>query len=282
MIERFRNGWALVKASGRVLMQDRELLIFPALSGLAVVMVSASFFGVGLLTGFQEALADGEMTFEGGMGTIVGILYYIVLYTVIFFFNAALIGAALIRLEGGDPTIADGFRIATEKIGPIIGYAALAASVGMLLRAVSERSQWLGRMVAGLIGTAWSLATFLVVPILVTKDVDPWTAVKESATLFRQTWGEQVIGTASIGLAFLPIYLGIVAIGVLGIMIGASLSPWIAVAAAMSMIGAILFAALINSALSTVYQAALYHFATTGEVPTGYEGTSFQEAFRRK
>ena len=282
MIERFRNGWSLVKASGHVLMQDRELLIFPVLSGLAVVMVSASFFGVGLLTGFQEAFADGEMTFEGPMGTIVGILYYLVLYTVIFFFNAALVGAALIRLDGGDPTVADGFRIATEKIGPIIGYAALAASVGMLLRALSERSQWLGRLVAGLIGTAWSLSTFLTVPILVTKDVDPWTAVKESASLFRKTWGEQVVGTASIGLAFVPVYLGIVLLGVAGIALGASLSPWIAVAAGISMVGAILFAALINSALSTVYQAALYRFATTGEVPTGYEGTAFQTAFRAK
>lgn len=278
MLRRFRNGWSLVKASGSVLMQDKELLVFPVLSGIAVVLVSASFFGVGILTGLQEAFEGGEVAFDG-LGTIVGILYYMILYTVIFFFNAALVGAALIRLEGGDPTVGDGFRIATDKIGPIIGYAALAASVGMLVRAISERSQWLGRMVAGLIGTAWTLSTFLVVPILVTKDVDPWTAVKESATLFKQTWGEQVAGNASIGLAFLPIYLFVFILGAAGVAAAASVSVALAVAMAMSMIGAILFLALINSALSTVYQAVLYKFATTGEVPMGFDSRSISEAF---
>jgi len=281
MLQRFRNGWSLVKASGSVLAQDKELLLFPVLSGLAVVAVSASFFGVGLLTGLQEAFEGGDVAFDG-IGTVVGILYYMVLYTVIFFFNAALVGAAMIRLNGGDPTVADGFRIATDKIGPIIGYAALAASVGMLVRAISERSQWLGRMVAGLIGTAWTLSTFLVVPILVTKDVDPWTAVKESATLFKQTWGEQVAGNASIGLVFLPVYLLVFILGIVGIAAAASVSPILAVAIGCSMVGAILFVALINSALSTVYQAALYQFATTGEVPMGFDSRTISEAFVSK
>ena len=281
MIERFRNGWALVKASAGVLMQDRELLLFPALSGIAVALVSASFFGIGILTGLQESFEGGEFAFEG-IGTVVGILYYMVLYTVIFFFNAALVGASLIRLQGGDPTVADGFRIATEKIGPIIGYAALAASVGMFVRALSERSQWLGRMVAGLIGTGWTLATFLVVPVLVSKDVDPWTAVKESASLFKRTWGEQVIGNASIGLAFFPIYLLVALLGIAGIALAAQIAPALAIVAIVSMIGAFLFLALINSALSTVYQAVLYQYATTGEVPGGFPEDVLGEAFRRK
>ncbi len=280
MIERFRNGWSLVKASGHVLMLDRELLVFPFLSGLACVLVSASFFGVGLLTGLQEAfVGEAAGTLASAIGTVVGIVYYLVLYTVIFFFNAALVGAALIRLNGGDPTVGDGFRIATDRIGPIIGYAALAASVGMLLRAISERSAWLGRLVAGIIGTGWTLATFLVVPILVTKEVDPWTAVKESATLFKSTWGEQVAGNFSIGLVFLPIYLVLIALAALGIGLTASVSPVLAVVVGISAVGALVFTVLVSSALSTIYQAALYQYATTGAVPAGFETAGIDRAF---
>ena len=100
----------------------------------------------------------------------------------IFFCNTALVGAALIRLRGGDPTVADGFRIAASRVGPILGYALIAATVGMVLRAISERSGFLGRLVVSLVGFAWNLATFLVVPVLVVEDVGPIEAVQRSAS----------------------------------------------------------------------------------------------------
>ncbi len=102
--------------------------------------------------------------------------------TVIFFCNTALVGAALIRLRGGDPTVADGFRIAASRVGPILGYAFIAATVGMVLRAISERSGFLGRLVVSLVGFAWNLATFLAVPVLVVEDVGPIEAVQRSAS----------------------------------------------------------------------------------------------------
>lgn len=37
----------------------------------------------------------------------------------------AMQGAAMIRLEGGDPTVADGLRTARSKLGVILGYAVL-------------------------------------------------------------------------------------------------------------------------------------------------------------
>lgn len=279
MLIRLRNSWTLVKASGRVLTQDPELLVFPALSGLALAVVGASFFGAGLLTDLQSSVAsDGGSALSG----ILAVLFYVVSYTVIFFFNSALVGAALIRLDGGDPTIGDGFRIATERIGTILGYAVLAATVGMVIRMIAERVGVLGRLLTGLAGSAWSVATYLAVPVLVSKDVDPLEAVKESAALFRRTWGEQVAGSASIALVFVPVFILIAIVGVLGIIGAASISPALAIAAVASLIGAILLASLVSSALSTVYSAALYRYATTGEAPAGFDAGTLRGAFHPK
>ena len=135
-------------------------------------------------------------------------LFYLVQYFIIFFFNSALVGAAMIRLDGGDPTVRDGLRIASSKIVPIIGYAAIAATVGLILRIIEERAGFIGRWIAGLFGLAFTVATFLTVPILVTRDVGPVEAVKESAVLLKKTWGENIIGNAGMGLVFFLFYLG--------------------------------------------------------------------------
>ncbi|HSW31621.1 MAG TPA: DUF6159 family protein [Longimicrobiales bacterium] len=274
----FSNSWALVKASADVLRMDKELLVFPLLSGVAAVLVMVSFFVPMLVLGGWPALADMEGTY---LGYAVAFLFYFVLYTVAFFFNAALVGAALIRLDGGDPTISDGLAIASKRMGAILGYAAVAATVGMLLRAISERSGFLGRIAVGLVGMAWSLATYLAVPVLVTKDVGPLDAIKESASLFKRTWGEQVVGSFGMGWAVFSAVLSWCLFSVLLIMLGAKISPVGALTAVAVAVAGFVFLALLASALKGVYTAALYRYAETGEA--GYfDPAMVGNAFRPK
>ena len=109
------NSVQLMKASMNVLKLDKELLVFPVMSGIATVIVTASFIA-------PIALTNGWSVFEEGGGDYLAMavmfMFYVVMYTVIFFFNSALVGAALIRLEGGDPTVGDGLRIARQHLGP--------------------------------------------------------------------------------------------------------------------------------------------------------------------
>lgn len=272
------NSWSLVKASAQVLKQDRELLVFPLLSGIATVLVAVTFI-------LPLALAGGAEWFSGEQTSyfawVVGFLFYMVQYTVIFFFNSALVGAALIRLEGGDPTVSDGMSIAMDRIGAILGYAALAATVGMILRAVSERVGFVGRIVAGFVGLGWTLATYLAVPVLVSKNVGPIDAVKESAGLFRRTWGEQMVASFGIGWAFflmgvswtLVVVAVITGLATLGA--GAAL---ILPAIGLAVLGYILLG-LLASALQGIYTAALYRHASGGRVE-GFDATMLTGAFR--
>ena len=205
-------------------------------------------------------------------------------YIVIFFFNTALVGAAMIRLDGGDPTVADGLRIARGKMLPIIGYAAIAATVGMILRAMEERAGFIGRIVVGMIGVAWTLATFMVVPVLVEQDVGPIDAVKESALLLKKTWGENLIGNGGIGVAFGLITFAVILVGGGLTAISASnnnMLPMTITLGALTVV-AVLGVALVQSALAGIYSAALYRYATDGQAPSGFDGEVLQQAFRLK
>ena len=210
-------------------------------------------------------------------------LFYVTQYFVIFFFNTALVGAAMIRLEGGDPTVADGLRIARSKLGVILGYAAIAATVGLLLKAASERAGAFGKILIGLLGMAWTVGTFLVVPILVTRDVGPIDAVKESVTLLKRTWGENVVGNVGINFAFGLITTAVVVLA-MAMVVGAAMlgGPKLATAAVVIGVVAVAGVAVFQAALSGVYSAAVYRYAVDGQAPQGFTGGELQAAFRPK
>ena len=136
MFQSLSNSWRLVKASAAVLRADKELIIFPLISAIGVLLVTATFALPMFFAGLFDSLFSGGS--NGILFYVVLFLYYVVQYTVIIFANAALVGAAMIRLEGGDPTVGDGLRIAFSKIGTIFGYAVIAATVGTILRMISD------------------------------------------------------------------------------------------------------------------------------------------------
>ncbi|MBW8368727.1 MAG: hypothetical protein K0M70_12820 [Arenimonas sp.] len=277
MFDKISRSWTLVKASAAVLRSDKELLLFPVISAIATLVATATFL----------VPVIGLRIFEGGnigvMGAVVGFLFYLCQYFVIFFFNTALVGAAMIRLEGGDPTVADGLRIARSKLGVILGYAAIAATVGLLLQMISEKSGFIGKMVVGLVGMAWTLASFLVVPILVSRDVGPIDAIKESIALLKRTWGENVAGNVGIGLAF-GLVLVLVVLAVVALVIGAAAMGGVKLAIVVGVVGAFAIAtvAVVQAALSGIYSAAVYRYAMDGHAPAGFAGPQLQAAFQPK
>jgi len=280
MFEKLSRSWALVKASAAVLQADKKLLVFPALSALCVVVVSLSFFIPAAFAGvFTPQMA--EHVTPGR--TIALFAFYFVQYGVIIFFNSALVAAASIRLRGGEPTLADGFHAAKTRLPTILGYAAIAATVGMLLRSLQDRAGFLGRWVVGLIGLAWSMATFLVVPVLVNSDVGPVDAVKRSVELLKRTWGENLIGNAGIGVVFGLITFFVIVLGValIAAAIG-SHSPIAMAVAAVVLVIAVMLVALVQSALQGIYAAAVYRYAEEGVAGAGFDQVLIANAFRPK
>ncbi len=260
---------ALAKASWRVLRADKELLALPVMSGIATVVVAASFL--------LPLFASGVVTDGGGwIGAAAAAFLYLALAYITIFFNAALVHAADERLRGGDPTLGSAVRGAWARKGRIFGWAVVSATVSIILRAIEERAGFLGRIVSGIVGVAWSLVTFLVVPVLVLEDVGVVEGIKRAGSLFRQTWGENV--AARVGFGFLGFLAALPAVAV--VFVGGSIGS---TAFGLSVVAAFLWVGVVTvvlSALNGVFQTALYHYATGGPIPDDTFGSAaIAEAF---
>jgi hypothetical protein len=279
MLERISRGFELTKQSFAVLREEKALLVFPLFSGLACLLVLATFAAPLWATGYFQAVADDGRMPQDPLTYAILFLYYFVNYFVVIFFNSALISCAIIRFHGGDATLGDGLSAATSRLPQIIGWALVSATVGVILKAIESRSKWVGQLVAGLLGGAWAIATYFVVPVLVVEGVGPIEAVKRSFAVLRKTWGESLVANFSIGLVvFLASILALLP-AVVGVLIGAP-----ATVIAGFAITAVLWItiALVSTALHTIILAALYLYAAKGEVPKQFDENLLRSAYARK
>lgn len=285
MFTSFSNSWQLLKASFNVLRSDKQLIVFPIVSMIGSLIVIATFAVPMLASGILSQLGEGRSSNSAQVvAFIVAFLFYVVMYTVIIFCNTALVGAVMMRLKGEEPSLRAGFNIAFARLGSIVGYAVLSATVGMILRTIAQRGGIVGRIVASLIGFAWSVATFLVVPILVVENVDPIEAIKRSTKMLRQTWGEQLVGNFSLSLASGLIFFAVILVVFVPLMIVAvSLKSAVLIG-----VGIVLFVvaaiamSLLTSALQGIYVAAVYNYAVTGSTGGMFSDNLIQGAFRTK
>ena len=276
MFEKFSRSWGLIKASASVLRADKELMLFPILSSVATLLVLATF---ALPVFALKLFADGFNVF----GAVIGFAFYFCQYSVIVFFNSALVAAATIRLEGGDPTFSDGIRAAKARLPAILGYAAIAATVGVLLQSLKNRdNNVIVRMIGSGLGMAWTLATFLVVPVLVNREIGPVDALKESVVLLKKTWGENAIGNVGIGAAFSLITTLVVLLGILATFLAWQASMALAIGVAAAFLIGVLVLGVTQAALSGIYSAALYRYAVSHEAPAEFRGMALESAFAPK
>lgn len=275
MFAKFSRSWELVKASAAILRSDKELLVFPVLSSIATLIVLATFV--------LPAVALNLFVDPGLITGVFGFIFYLCQYFVIFFFNSALVGAALIRLQGGDPTLRDGFNAATSRLGAILGYAAIAATVGLILQAMKNKdNNFLIRMLGSGLGAAWTLSTFLVVPVLVAQNVGPIDAIKQSVQLLKRTWGENAIGQVGIGLVFGLLMVLAIIVGAVFAVLSTQVSVALAISIAVIAVLVVAMLAIVQAALAGVYSAALYRYASDGKAPQGFEALDLQNAFANK
>jgi len=274
--------WKLMGASWDVLKKDKELLVFPLISGICCLLVLASFaipivLSGGLQTAEGEGAAAPQVMYYGLL-----FLFYLANYFVIIFFNSAIISCAIIRMQGGDPTVGDGLRMASARLPQILGWALLSATVGLVLRIIEDKSEWVGKLVAGLLGMAWTIVSYLAVPVLVVEKKGPIEALKESAGMLKRTWGQQLVGNFGFGLIFFLLAIP----GIILIVIGGTMAAGASavLGGAVLVLGIIYFIilGLVQSALQTIFQAALYLYARSEEVPPGFDEAMLSGAIRQK
>ena len=278
------RSFRLVKLCLHVLSVDKELALFPIFSAMGVVAVVLAFMGVSIGIGALDRIDEGSFT-TGDI--IVAFAFYFLAYFVIIFFNSALVYAAHERLAGGDPNIRSGLNGAFHRIISILIWAAIAATVGLILQILNRVARdrggvagIIGQIIVGLIGAAWTLVTYFVVPLIVIEHRSVPDAFRTSFGLLRRTWGEQVVANFGLGIAAFIGYLIAAGIGTLLFLVLSPLGTAGMVAAVLVGVALVAFVAVLFATLDGIYKAALYNYATNGEVPSLFDGDVVREAFR--
>ncbi len=280
MFENIKHSFTLIQQSWTILKKDKELLMFPVISGVLTILLFASFIIPLVLT---QLYADANAALGTPLLYATLFLFYLLSSIIIIFFNVALISCAKIRLEGKDPTLKDGFHAASKHIGKIISWSILNATVGLIIRIIvdklEERSPFIASIVSGLLGAAWSILTFFVIPVMIFENKGVFQSISESGSLIKHSWGERLGAGITLGLGFAMLFF-IAAIPLaLGLFIFTSTTAII--------IGAIITILLwivigtISSALNGIFIASLYHYIKTGTA-VGYSSDDMKHTFVAK
>ncbi|HXX19169.1 MAG TPA: DUF6159 family protein [Candidatus Acidoferrum sp.] len=279
---RIERGWEITKQSFAILMSDKQLMRLPFLSGISCLLVSAVILSGGGLIAFLVIFYtrwESSPLLNYFLIWISVFVLYLVNYFLIVFFNVALVSAAAERLAGRPTTIRGAVAKAWERKGKVMQWAILASTVGVILRMVERRLGLVGVLVSRLIGIAWALASYFVAPVLVFENLGPIDALKRSGSIFRETWGEDLVGQFSIGLIF--VLLAIVGVVVWTAMMVMGGAMGVYVGSALLLLYCITLG-VANAAVEGIFTAALYRFATTNEVPPGFVPETLTMAWRPK
>ncbi|MDB5312607.1 MAG: hypothetical protein JWO38_6809 [Gemmataceae bacterium] len=282
MFERIANGFALARSSWAVLLKDKHLLIFPFISGILFLVVVASFaVPLALLVDWNQFGNQQNNVRVPWWAYAVAFGFYFCTYFVTIFCNSALLSCTFLRFNGETPTVADGFRLAVARLPQILAWALVSATVGVLLKVAEQAHEKVGELIAGLLGAAWSVMTFFVVPVLVVEKVGPVDAVKRSISLIRKTWGEALVGRAGIGFVLFLLAIPLILLFLGGVfLIASGMAP---VGIALLIVGGVLtlLYMAVSSALHTILLAALYQYAADNRVPEGFDRQVFAGTFAR-
>ncbi len=279
---KFSNTWSLMGASWEILKKDKEMLVFPLISGICCLLVMATYAVPLYASG--DWMPPGQEASFGEQFNYYSLLFlfYFVNYLVIVFFNSAIVACAVIRMRGGDPTVMDGLRAAGARIHLIIGWALVAATVGLILRIIEDRAEKVGQFVVAFLGMAWSAVSFLVIPILVVEQKGPLAALSDSTRMLKKTWGEQLIGNFSFGFVFFVLTIPAILLVIIGMsLVGTGSTAALFFTGGLAVIY-IVGLALVQSALQTIFQTAVFLYARDNKVPEGFQEQMLQDSMRHR
>jgi Family of unknown function (DUF6159) len=277
-MDRMKRGWALTGQSWRILKNDKSLVIFPILSTIfGIIAVITIWTPTLVLRGVFEGRPVDR---HDPVFYIAGVATAYLSTFIAIFFNVALAACAVRSMRGEGTTVGQGFTAAIERIGPILGWTFVATTVGLILRVIRERVPAVGKLVAGLLGAAWAIATFFVIPAIALERTGPVQALKRSGAVVKERWGEGATGAVTIGLANWLISAAILIVGVVG---GVGLITFrlvpLGIAVSAATVIAIVIVSLVASAMSQIFRVAVYQYAVSGQTSGGFDGGLLQSAF---
>jgi len=277
-MERISRGWALTKQSWGVLKSDRSLVIFPKLSAIfALIAVAVIWLPTASMSGVLagEAINEHDPVYYVAAAATAYVSTFIAV-----FFNVALAACAVRSLRGEDTTVGEGIRAAMQRLGPILGWTLVAATIGLVLRLLQDRIPLAAKIAVWIAGAAWAVATFFVIPVLALERSGPWQSIKRSVAVVKARWGEGATGTVAISaVTVLVVVIVMVGGAACAIVLFAAGLQQLAIAVIAIAVAAVIVVSIVSSALTEIFRVAVYQYAVTGATPGAFDNALLQNAF---
>lgn len=288
---KFKKSWKLLKGSWKAMRMDKEMVSFPIINAIIAFIVLAiagviAFVARDSMFILTKVDGGGDLEFKA-LGNIFFAVIILILGSLSMIFSGAVMHGALERFRGNDPTVKGSFKAALARGGSLLGFGLFSTLIGYIISEIAERIPFIGgKVIMWLAGSAWNVASFFAVPVIVSSDqpINPVQATKKSIELIKKTWGESLI--VSLGISIIAslsfvIYATLIAVVIVAL-VGMQANGWvIGAAAAFSFIGLVAMI-LIYSVLEAFAKAAIYFYATTGEAPAHFDERMMRAAFTPK
>ena len=303
VLTRIANTWVFMRQSFVVIRSYRPLVVLPVISCIFCFLVSTIVLAGGALvfdipirtsefaplpaqvsaSAVQRLMLEADLLLGSGDGSaqrrraeyvwLLLLLFYVANYCVIVYFNVAFASIVLDRMAGGHATLDDGLQIAWARRYSVLQWALLAATVGVLLKMIRERSE-IEAWIAGALGYIWRLATYFVMPLLALEDIRPGEALYRSAAILKRKWGEVIVA----GFSFPLLFVVLAVPGVALIFIAGYLGQTFGFAATLLLSYWLLLAVIVFTT-EQVFCVALYRYATEDRVSNGFSRTDLASAW---
>jgi hypothetical protein len=280
---RFKTGWLLFKQSVQVLRNNGKLMRYVLMSlllSLVLTLIFAAIFVAdkNMLLKTASTSASGSHLLKPA-GFVVAIIYYILAFFIVNFYSAGLAANVLDLFRGSAKPYDHYIAAARSRWVPLFTFSVIEATIGLLLRAIAERSKLLGRIIISIVGVMWSLARLFVVPIIVTSDDNAVAAIKQSTKLLIATWGENLVGRVSFGVIALLAYLVLIPVSILLIILG-SVGGGVGIVTAVVLV-VLLYAAfaILFSTAGSVLNTALFYYAQYHQIPAAFDPDLINSVF---
>ncbi|MBI2522856.1 hypothetical protein HYW19_00540 [Candidatus Woesearchaeota archaeon] len=285
MANAFSRSWEITKLSFNVMKQDKELLAFPILATtFSLIFIAAMVFPsvfLGLVTMNAE--------YAGAAEYIILFLIYFGLAFIATFFNVCVVYTTKKRFEGGNATFGESINFAVSKINLIFLWSAVSATVGIILRIIDEMAERAGRsgqillyVTRSILGVVWSIVTIFVIPGMVYYNLSPFDAIKKSVAVLKKTWGESLVRYYGLGLVqLIVILIGAVLIVPLFMLLfplGLFWTLGIILLGILYLVVVMLVFGIANQ----IFNTALFVYADSGKIPSGYNKEIMENAFHKK
>lgn len=259
-----RTSLDLLRTSLRLWARNPRFIAFPLLWAIVVLGLAAILHFLGLRAAETPVIAalglldPGVLLLQdhGPLHLVVGALVTLVALV----FNAALVRAVLKALDGEREGVRPCLAFALGRLGALVGYASIAFVASHLFMLFAVGRGGLEGFVLRLGWQIWTLATYLVIPIIVQEDRSSLASVRRSTQLFASNWKQLVLGDL-----YLRALVGLVIVLLLALAasdLGAVTGPPRRLIA-MAFFGFLLWFVV----LRTIHACVLYRFAVDGKIP---------------